>query len=568
MGDQCRYKVYPFTNDERYRCQCRVFVIDWDEDLESTPDERADYFNLTQPMIMEGVMSHWTMLEKLKTTGDGGDSTAVHSVDSWSNIPHLKAFEWNDALVSNAEYGVIQWPALEYLSIGFTLFLTQMPMDFGSSPYLKYLSFSGMYLEEIPDAICSLDKLSIIHIEFEEISVIPHCIGTMTQLKAIWIDNCILLKYIPMAIFNLPNLLELSLYRGNISFSSLIEYNVPDDIKNDTQAVNQWFDDNFHFESNHTDYWLFRQPINDMNITELPLSLQTFLTTANYGDGACSDSFVVTQSQCPPRLLGDGRCNHQCTWNRQRDICDYDFGDCHQLCFAPELANCSLENLDNMICDEGCHNIYCGWYDIGSDFDAFGTTLTDVDLYACSWPKSSNDTADESVSFNYSACIESESIYLDPNIPVDYQFPKISSKSDEYPYSQCVETSIGNGWCDDQCRTSACNLDGNDCASSCGEIGSLVYSVWVLEFGEGIYGANHSYVCSELWDGFLTYHPSDDWSLNCSYSLDIVDFNGDKWLNFREFSVLAVAVTTGGFRHYGANFSDCIGMEHYNPYFG
>ena len=84
------------------------------------------------------------------------------------------------------------------------------------------------------------------------------------------------------------------------------------------------------------------------------------------------------------------------------------------------------------------------WYDIGSDFDAFGTTLTNVDLYACSWPKSSNDTADEFVSFNYSACIESESIYLDPNIPADYQFPKISSKSDEYPYSQCVETSFGS----------------------------------------------------------------------------------------------------------------------------
>ena len=121
-----------------------------------------------------------------------------------------------------------------------------------------------------------------------------------------------------------------------------------------------------------------------------------------------------------------------------------------------------------------------------------------------------------------------------------------------------------------QCRTSACVMDGGDCdVSGCGEIGSLVYEAWTFHVGHDVYGINHSYICSELWDAGLGFAPTDAvWTWNCSYSLGIVDFNGDETLNFREFSVLVTAVSMEGFSKSGANFSDCIEMEHYNPYFG
>ena len=58
-----------------------------------------------------------------------------------------------------------------------------------------------------------------------------------------------------------------------------------------------------------------------------------------------------------------------------------------------------------------------------------------MDLDACPWPKPSDDTAGESYIFNDSACTESQSIYLDPNIAVNYTFPGAG-----YPYDRCMGT--------------------------------------------------------------------------------------------------------------------------------
>jgi len=356
-----------------------------------------------------------------------------------------------------------------------------------------------------------------------------------------------------------PNLLELSLFNGNIEYQSLIEYNVPENIQNDTDAVDQWFDDNFKFNPNQTDFWFVRHPINDENITGLPVSLQSFFNAIDFSDDPCSDSYVVTESFCAPRKLGDGRCDIICTWSAiYDDACDTDYGDCLQLCFAPELSSCSLDLLGNPGCDDECWNEYCGYYDIGGTFKEPPV----VDLTHCSWPRSSNG----SDALNTLNCSDSVSIFLDPNIPTDRYF----GVADE-PYGVCQEEWIGDGWCDDQCRTEECSDDGGDCANGegCGAICSLMYSVWTFAFGDGQYGVNHSYACSNLWDMAMALsQSSDDWTANCSESLDIVDFNNDSWINFREFAVLGTGTTTGAIWKYGVNCSDCIGMENYNPYFG
>ena len=156
-------------------------MIDWDEDLQSTANERMKYFNLTQPLIMEGVMTHWTMLEKMKSSGDGGDSIAEHTVTAEWDAPFLKAIEWNDAYIAASDYGVVQWPALEYLVFTATYHMGQLVVDLTASPTLKCLALKKNAINDLTDDICTLRKLSVLSIYIELIKSVAHCIEEMTK---------------------------------------------------------------------------------------------------------------------------------------------------------------------------------------------------------------------------------------------------------------------------------------------------------------------------------------------------------------------------------------------------
>ena len=102
-----------------------------------------------------------------------------------------------------------------------------------------------------------------------------------------------------------------------------------------------------------------------------------------------------------------------------------------QLCFAPELGNCSLEKLRNEECDEGCYTQYCFRRDIGSTFSEpqFG-----VDMMECPWPRNSSNSLVGGI------CTMSDSIYLDPNIKSD-SFASYGYES----YGECCSEWIGDG---------------------------------------------------------------------------------------------------------------------------
>ena len=185
-------------------------------------------------------------------------------------------------------------------------------------------------------------------------------------------------------------------------------------------------------------------------------------------------------------------------------------------------------------------------YSAGS---AFVEPLYYVDMYQCPWPK--NATNDET------NCSDSRSIYLDQNL-----------LSSEYRgYSVCFDQWIGDGYCHDQCRTDECLNDGGDCGDECNEHCSIKHFAWLYLAGYGVYGANHSYVCSIFWEQAMNEFGTE---ADCNTSLRMVDFNKDSHLNFREFVVLADVVSSSAVRNtaLGWNCSNCIGMEHYNPYFG
>ena len=155
--------------------------------------------------------------------------------------------------------------------------MSQIPVDLASSPLLKFMKFEFNDLHSISDEICALGQLDILSISYEPITSIPRCVGTMNSLEAIWLDVCPQLREIPLTMFHLPHLRELSVFNGNIDFQSLVEYNVPEAVRNGTEAVEEWFDANFIFNSNETEYWLLLQPINDQNTADFPVSLQKFL---------------------------------------------------------------------------------------------------------------------------------------------------------------------------------------------------------------------------------------------------------------------------------------------------
>ena len=165
--------------------------------------------------------------------------------------------------------------------------------------------------------------------------MVPHCVADMTSLKAIWIDVCPDLTDIPLSMFKMPNLLELSLFTGSISYESLIEYNVPEEMQNDTDAVDQWFEENFAFNLNQTDYWFDGHPLCDSDDrSALPGSLQSMLNVT-CGSLNCSSAGIAF---CPPRKQGDGRCDAECAINLCDDdscsetLCDWDYGVFCPLC--------------------------------------------------------------------------------------------------------------------------------------------------------------------------------------------------------------------------------------------
>ena len=98
VWDFCRYQVLPWTTDDVHRCQCRVFVIDWDRDLKSLPSQRMDVFQVTAQNLFDGIFSRWTMLEKFKTVGLAGlaSDKAFIWKDTFPSRSILKAFEWHD----------------------------------------------------------------------------------------------------------------------------------------------------------------------------------------------------------------------------------------------------------------------------------------------------------------------------------------------------------------------------------------------------------------------------------------------------------------------------------------
>eukprot|EP01083_Nonionella_stella_P016728 46723_1 len=537
LWDKCMYKVYPFAFDEQYKCQCRVFVVDWNR-LQSTESQRRSHLNLTQETILNKTLHRWHMLEKFHTAGTiDVPQTGLDVTSSFYKSVHMKAFDWRDIYITDVEDGISAWNEMEYLAFVETQWITRLPADFGQLHSIQYLYLEKTGLSEIGNTFCDLKQLRVLQIKYElKIDSIPHCIATLRKLLAIWIDVTSLTK-IPLELFNLPQLLQLSLFNGNIDYDHLIDYN------NESLEIS--------FNSNTT-AWLTWNPICD-EIQLLPPALQTvFNKSCEPHPCGLYSSWYYENNFCPPRLLGDGRCDSGC----EKQNCYWDHGDCAQLCFAPQLTNCTYSKLTNGQCDDGCNNEFCSYYNLWqnarepNELPLHGGSHGAADLFHCP----TNYTSEIGYNFSADACSSTHSVYVDPNV-------------DPSSYYECKETFIGDGACDDVCRSYQCLYDGGDCdeGNGCKQGSNCynVYLVWTAVVPPGVHKINFTYACAEVWPKaqlFTGHNPGD-----CMTILKAEDYNHDHHLNMREFLVITAYFMQSDLRSWRQiNCSQCIDSKYYN----
>ena len=151
LWDHCVYKVFPFVEDDKYRCQCRVFVIeDWMQ-LQSTYQQRTLDLNLTQQNMINGMLQHWFMLEKFRSNGNSEPVYSTYDINaSLFNARYMKAFEWTDSVIVNIEDGISYWRGLEFLKLANIFAVDQLPQDMEQLTNIRVLFLWNVGLQSFP----------------------------------------------------------------------------------------------------------------------------------------------------------------------------------------------------------------------------------------------------------------------------------------------------------------------------------------------------------------------------------------------------------------------------------
>lgn len=319
LWDQCLHQ----------RCQCRVFVVDWDS-LETSTEDLTD-LDLSQIKILTATLENYIMLEKFQTKG-GVDPNADFTFNqNMLRSIHMKAFQWpigtlDVAAMQGNDFGdfMALWTELEYLEIPADCNFGEF-QNFNQLVTLTYLRVKllcGSQPEKYwaLDSICACKNLQILSIGLQGVQkTIPHCFGDLLDLIVLDLSLSMSLREVPFSIFELPKLKRLDLFRGIISWDSLLNYNLPMDLdRDDTVGVQSWLRYHFSFNEN-ANFYLQLNPICDEISSVESDKLRALLEKSCRYE--CSAG--VANSFCTPQLIGDGICEPVCNVIG----CNYDGGD-------------------------------------------------------------------------------------------------------------------------------------------------------------------------------------------------------------------------------------------------
>eukprot|EP01084_Bolivina_argentea_P266775 452639_1 len=531
LWHKCLYQVYPFVGDDvDYKCQCRVFVLDWETDLISKAHDRHTYLNITQPQLLAGVMQQWYMMEKFSTKhAEGSISAAVKFNPDMFRARMLRAFSWVSLSIAgiDANASVRLWSHLEYFHIENTNYIRSLAHDFDQLQSLKYFTSILGGLTEFPPQLCSLPNLKVIQIDWSSITTIPHCVADLRDLEQFHINAGSMLARFPLALLTLPNLQDVSLWKAPfLTFENLLAFN---NINDDTNAsLEEYFDAHFAWNDDANYYFSLTPLCDDLSRIQYPTKLEEFLnkkianidtTTTTCTETCAGRDGHGNDMYCPPYVLGDGKCDFGCNTN----ACDFDHGDCNQLCFHSAFSDCTEELFLNDVCDEECNNIWCTYSKHGSK------SLDGNAFYA------DNDHCGSAVLVTQNTTEQAE-----------WAAKCYPSRSHNIYTTEftCPWHWVADGYCDDACRTDECENDKGDCDSGCVDDScNLMLNAWTTVAGRNdVYLLSIEEIC-DIWPALVIFFDINP-KINCTGATERADKNNDEHINFREYMILANLIWT------------------------
>jgi len=239
---------------------------------------------------------------------------------------------------------------------------------------------------------------------------------------------------------------------------------------------------------------------------------------------------------------------------------------------SDELTNCTVGAMSNNDCDDECDNAYCSYYKPGDQFEYPHVTWRKNDVNGnmtrfvgdgMRCPYNESDSLFQLQGYNRTACLESSSMspFIDPNLGDDFR--NCTGNSDK------ELSDIGDGECDDVCRTPECLFDGGDCELGCvGDVCGSILTSWNFLAPSNVYKMNKTDACTEIWPVVVVLFGETNRYKNCTQAMNEVDFNQDGYINFREYTALSYGYATphsaGKDKAKQLNCSSCVGMEYYN----
>ena len=225
-------------------------------------------------------------------------------------------------------------------------------------------------------------------------------------------------------------------------------------------------------------------------------------------------------AQCVPSYYQNGVCEDQCN----REECNFDGGDCNQLC------QCDSNLWFNDICDVSCNTTLCS-YDFEqcvNDETNPNDTCSDVNNTTISWDTDGNYT-------HNSSAMDDTSTYTNEDI---------------WSSVPCYTSWIGDGWCDKSCNVDECDNDGGRCDTCSLDAGDDCGTAYALLMGlistksdpfeliawEDVCGVDYigaiSDVVAIVMEGYN----------NCTEAFYGRDMNGNGYIGFYEAIIATASV--------------------------
>ena len=499
----CLDQVVSIFNE--YPCNCRSLRV-----------SGISSANITAHDSVPVLLNKFTNLEGISIEGDFSDHLEYNFTnDMLENLYHLKslAIQYVDFEYIDGK-SISKLINLEILHISYNDKEYTMPFnDISKLSQLKAFHVedaSYMTNIEIPKSFCNLEELRYFVLKFTfDLEHFPfYCIHTkMIKMQHFWLSTFPYLDdYIDPKMWKMPQLgsvvieftdLNQSLFTFDtfLGYSnSITDVSLDGNVKlctsssdfNNTIIIN----DVSYFGFGHLNDYLIERGLDINNgfntddetlgLDDNGLSLLKFIEMYDPCNSPCSASNDRVWG-CPNNRWKDGRCDENCN----NEFCNYDGGDCHQLCpaFSHDSNSDSETNINSQFVsndtgfDEQTQTVtICNsslWMNDQCDFGC-NTSICGYDLYRCIYDLEMNyDTC--YIAQNFIISLNTTNSTLNANQTETISVPPDSSIWTEYTNVSdtiCYNEWLEDTWCDANCNRDECEFDKLDCdINACHEDG-------------------------------------------------------------------------------------------------